>query len=262
MGKCRSTLSLLRLLVLAGLALSLGFQKLSAATITKISQTVNFNLVPEIKYTTGNFLKFDTKLGTLKSVNLTVNSFSLGGSLTLTQGSAGTTVISALNYSLIFLQASSTDSTNHNGLISNYDFGKLPSVGALQLANQTYPRTITRRTSATFNLVTVPNLLTTPVVVFNSNSENDLQYYRGQGISFAPAFTSITHIFMTGTFSGTRTWDYSRFNSSVNMSLVYDYIPAMIPEPQSYGWSLGLGALSVAIIRRRRRIPPAPRKFA
>lgn len=228
----------------------------SAVTISTSVQTVILNPVLDNEFTYGGFLKFNTKLGTLKNVTLKVNSLAVGGSFTFNQGSAGTSTISAFNTDLIFLAELTSGNTANNGLTTDYD---LFSGGtALTATNQVVPKTITRRNSVTFNFN--QNVLLAPRVVLNLSAQKDINYYMGNGISFAPAFTSITQFMISGSIVGNPIRDFSKLSSTMGLSLYYDYIPAAIPEPSYYGLGLGLATLAVCLVRRytlRKNQPPA-----
>ena len=175
---------------------------------------------------------------------------SVGGNFTFTQTSSGTSTITAFRVDTIFYAGSSLNNTANNGLMTDYDLGYLPSNGALSVTNQVLPKTFARRASATFNFDSTLNAITQPIVVLNLSSTTDLSFYQGTGISFAPAFTSITQIMLTGTFTGNPVRDYSQLTESVGMSLTYDYIPPMIPEPSYYGFTIGIAAFSFCLRRR------------
>jgi hypothetical protein len=141
--------------------------------------------------------------------------------------------------------------TANNGLTVDYDM--FPSGAGLTVVNQTMPKTITRRNSVTFNLNSNQNLLLAPKVVLNLSAQKDLNYYMGNGISFAPAFTSITQFSITGSAGGNPIRDYSKLTSSMSVSLYYDYIPAMIPEPAYYGQAMGFMSFVLLLAYRLRK---------
>ena len=87
-------------------------------------------------------------------------------------------------------------------------------------------------------------------MVLNLSATNDLAFYKGTGISFAPAFTSVTQFLATGSYGGSPTRDYSQLTTTESLSLYYDYIPAVIPEPSYYGLGISLATLGVCLIRR------------
>jgi hypothetical protein len=220
----------------------------SAVTLSTYVQTVVLNPVLDTEFTYGSFLKFNTKLGTLKNVTVKVNSLAVGGSFTFSQGSAGTSTLYAFYTDTVFLAGLSYNNTNHNGLTVDYDM--FPSGIGLTVVNQTMPKIITRRNSATFNFNSNQNLLLEPRVVLNLSAQKDLNYYMGNGISFAPAFTSITQFVTTASAGGSPIRDYSKLTASLSLSLYYDYIPATIPEPSYYGLGLGLATLGLCLGRR------------
>jgi hypothetical protein len=221
-----------------------------AITILNQVQTINFNPTIYDDYNYGGFLKFETKLGTLRAVTLKLNSVSLGGSFIYNQGSSGSSTITAITLDILFYAASNLNNTAHNGLLTDYDVGSLPQTGSVSIANQTLPKTIARRTSATFNFDSSRNLLTEPLVILNLSATQDLGFYQGSGISFAPAFTSMTQFLLTSSFSGSPTRDYSKLTAKVGMSLSYDYLPPAIPEPSYYGLGLSLATLGCCVGRR------------
>jgi hypothetical protein len=231
-----------------------------AVTIQTQVQTAEFSPTIYLTYNYSKFIKFDTRLGTLRAVTLKLNSFSLGGSFIFTQGSTGSSTISAFNTTILFSAASSLNNTANNGLKSNFNVGSLPQTGSIAVTNQTLPKTIARRGSATFNFDPTRNILTAPVVILNLSATTDLAFYQGTGISFAPAFNSVTQFLATGNYGGTPTRDYSQLTETLSMTLQYDYIPAAIPEPSYYGLGLGLATLGVCVGRRyikRKDLPPA-----
>jgi hypothetical protein len=222
----------------------------SAVTIQTQVQTAEFSPTIYLSYNYSKFIKFDTRLGTLRAVTLKLNAFSLGGSFTFNQGSTGSSTISAFNTTILFYAASSLNNTANNGLKTNFDVGSLPKTGSVAVTNQTLPKTIARKTSATFNFDPTRNILTAPVVILNLSATNDLDFYKGTGISFAPAFTSITQFLATGNYGGTPTRDYSLLTETLSLSLYYDYIPAAIPEPSYYGLGISLATLGLCLSRR------------
>ena len=230
----------------------------SAVTLSTSIQTVVLSPVLDNEFNNGSFLKFNTKLGTLKNVTLKVNSLAVGGSFTFSQGSAGTSTLYAFYTDMVFLAGLNNSNTANNGLTVDYDM--FPSGVGLTVVNQTMPKTITRRNSVTFNFNSSQNLLLTPKVVLNLSAQKDLNYYMGNGISFAPAFTSITQFMISGSAGGNPIRDYSKLTTSMNLSLYYDYIPATIPEPSYYGLGLSLATVGLCLGRRyakRKDRPPA-----
>jgi len=229
----------------------------SAVTLSTYVQSVVLNPVLDTEFNYGSFLKFNTKLGTLKNVTLKVNSLAIGGSFTFNQGSAGTSTLYAFYTDIIFLAGLSYNNTNHNGLTLDYDV--FPGGTGLSVVNQVMPKTITRRNSATFNFNSNQNLLLAPKVVLNLSAQKDLNYYTGNGISFAPAFTSITQFFASASTGGNPNRDYSKLTSTMGVSLYYDYIPAAIPEPSYYGLGLGLATLGLCLSRKYAKRRDQPR---
>jgi hypothetical protein len=242
---CSRFISKWSLAAVVGLYLT---QPASAVTLSTSVQTVILNPFLDVEFNYGSFLKFNTKLGTLKNVTLKINSLTIGGSFTFSQGTAGTCTLYAFYTDTVFLAGSSYNNTNHNGLIVDNDV--LPGGTVLTVLNQVMPKTITRRNSATFNFNSNQNLLLAPKVVLNLSAQKDLNYYTGTGISFAPAFTSITQFLISGSNGGNPTRDYSKLTATIGLSLYYDYIPATIPEPSYYGLGLSLAALGVCLGRR------------
>jgi hypothetical protein len=231
-----------------------------AVTLATQVQTINHSSPVYIDSNYGGFLKFNSKLGTLRSVTLKVNSINIGGSFIFTQGSTGSSTIKSFAVDVLFYAASNLSNTANDGLLKDFDVGILPKTGSLSVTNQILPKTITRRTSVTFNFDPAQNILTEPIVILNLSATKDLAFYQGQGISFAPAFTSVTQFLMNGTISGSPIRDDSRVTSSMNLSLYYDYIPATIPEPSYYGVGLSLATLGVCLGRtytQRKDQPPA-----
>lgn len=229
-----------------------------AVTIQTQVQTVEITSAIYLTYNYSKFIKFDTRLGTLRAVTLKLNSFSLGGSFTFTQGATGSSTISAFSTGVLFNAASSSNNTANNGLKTNFDVGTLPKTGSVAVTNQTLPKTIARKASATFNFDATRNILTAPVVILNLSTTTDLAFYQGKGISFAPAFTSVTQFLATGTFGGTPTRNYTQLTTTQSMTLYYDYIPAVIPEPSYYGLSLSLATVGLCLGRRYARRKDRP----
>lgn len=239
-----------RLLIISALGILSRPVESQAVTLLTQVQTVSFNPTIFADYNYGGFLKFNSKLGTLRAVTLKLNTVSLGGSFTFNQGSSGSSTLTAMNVDILFYAASNLNNTAHDGFITDYDVGNLPRTGSVSITNQTLPKTIARRTSAIFNFDSSRNILTDPVVVLNLSATNDLAFYKGTGISFAPAFTSITQFLTLGSYGGAPTRDYSKLTASVSMSLIYDYIPAAIPEPSYYGLGISVAALGMSLRRR------------
>ena len=223
----------------------------SAVTLSNMVQTAVVNPRIDLGFNYGGFLKFDTALGTLKNVSLKLNSLAIGGSFTINQGSVGTSTIYAFKTDIIYLAGLSNNNTAQNGLMVDYDM--FPAGIGLTVLNQVMPKAITRRNSATFNFDANQNLLLAPAVVLNLSAQRDINFYMGEGISFAPAFTSITQFMVTGGFAGNPIRDYSKLTSSISFSLHYDYIPAMIPEPGYYGQAIGFMSLAVLLASRLRK---------
>ena len=249
---------IIRLMVTATFAILCRPVGAHAVTMQTQVQTVEFTSAIYLTYNYSKFIKFDTRLGTLRAVTLKLNSFSLGGSFTFNQGSTGSSTISAFSTGILFYAASSLNNTANNGLKTNFDVGTLPKTGSVAVTNQTLPKTIARKTSATFNFDPTRNILTAPVVVLNLSATNDLAFYQGTGISFAPAFTSVTQFLATGTYGGTPTRDYTQLTTTESLSLYYDYIPAVIPEPSYYGLGLGLATLGLCFSRRYAKRKKSP----
>ena len=236
--------------VLVIIWMMLRYSSASAVTLSTQVQTISINPTIYVDYNYGSFLKFDTKLGTLRAVRLKVNWLSVGGSFTFNQMSSGSSTISTFSMDLLFYAASTLNNTANDGLISDFYVGKFPKTGSLAVTNQTLPKTISRRNSVTFNFDSNYNIITEPITVLNLTSANDLKFYEGRGISFAPAFTCITQFLISGTFSGNPVRDYYKLTDTVGMSLYYDYIPAVIPEPNYLEFSVSVALISLMIRRR------------
>jgi len=223
----------------------------SAVTLSTMVQTAVMNPGIDLEFNYGGFLKFDTRLGTLKNVILKVNSLSVGGSFSFNQGSTGSSTIYAYYTDIIFLAGLNNNNTANNGLIVDYDI--FPAGISLAVVNQVMPKMIARRNSVTFNFDSNQNLLLVPTVVLNLSSQKDIDFYRGDGISFAPAFTSITQFMVSASIGGRPIRDYSNLTSTMSLALHYDYIPAMIPESCDYGRALGFMSLAVLLASRFRK---------
>ena len=223
----------------------------SAVTLSTIIQSAVISSGIDTEFNYGGFLKFDSSLGTLKNVTLKVNSLAIAGSFTFNQGSVGTSTINAFYTDIIFLAGLNNSNTANNGLMTSYDM--FPAGIGLTVVNQVLPKTIPRRNSATFNFNSNQNLLLTPKVVLNLSAQRDLNFYMGNGISFAPAFTSITQFLISASTGGNPIRDYSKLTSSMGVSLEYDYIPALIPEPAYYGQAAGFTSLALLLAYKLRR---------
>jgi hypothetical protein len=221
-----------------------------AVTLATQVQTINLSSPVYIDSNYGGFLKFNGKLGTLRAVTLKLNSVYMGGSFIFTQGASGSSTIKSFSTDILFYAASSLNNTANDGLLTDLDLGSLPKTGSLSVTNQILPKTIARRTSITFNFDSSRNILTEPIVILNLSATKDLAFYQGQGVSFAPAFTSVTQFLLTGSVAGNPIRDDSRVTSSMNLSLYYDYIPASIPESDYYGLGLSLVTLGVCLGRK------------
>jgi len=181
--------------------------------------------------------KFDTSLGTLTGVTLTINKFSIQGSFTATAVSGS----GDLNYfgtiatlrqdpsnTLGFTTRTGIESTDDNVVIT-------PVVGTTLTEGQTQVFSITE-------------------FIFLSDIDTTIDSslwsaYQGTGdilfqIRNNPTATLTAE---TAQFSNTLATSFA------DLTVTYTYTPAPIPEPSTYGAILGGLALVGAAIRRRRK---------
>ena len=212
---------------------------LTAAAATASASTVSFNnsafAAGNSTYFNIDLSKFDTSLGTLTGVTVTINEFSVQGSFTATAVSGsgdlnffGTTATLRQDPSntLGFTIRNGTESTDDNIVIT-------PSVGTTLSEGQTQTFTITEY-----------------IFLSNVASSVDSSFwsaYQGSGdilfqLRNSPTATLTAE---TAQFSNTLATSFA------DMTVTYTYTP--VPEPSTYGMILGGLALAGAALRRRQK---------
>jgi hypothetical protein len=192
--------------------------------------------------------KFDTGLGTLTDVVVTVNFTSLEGSFTVTSGAVNAAQVQAA-YGLPTLQQSPTNSlgfTPFTPSFPGYAVGTTPSL----------PASVPANSLQVFDIVST-NVLVNSVQNINSSFWNTYQAAGGVGsVVFQVANAPFVQV-----FGGGYTLDANAFTATANMTVTYTYNPsAPIPEPGT--WAAGLlllGGAAYSVWRRRKNsATPAP----
>ncbi len=203
------------------------------------SQTVSYSNTLTVNgtntYSDLTLSQFNTNLGTLIGVTLTVNEFSIGGTFDATAVNGpgvlnyfGTSAFlrQKVTNSLGFTTLSVTESTDDNLVIT-------PGVGAALTQDVTQQFSITEYIIAQ-NAVT--NVASGFWSAYEGTGSIYLQLKNNPGITMTAP---------TAQFSGTNATAFA------DVTVTYTYTP--VPEPSTYGLMLGGLALAGAALRRRRK---------
>lgn len=214
---------------------------LLAAAASASAATVSFNNTLTVNgnntYSDLALSKFNTNLGQLTAVTLTVNEFSVGGTFDAT-AIGGNGVLSYFGTNAVLRQKSVnalgfsslnvTESTEDNLVLT-------PGVGFSLSQNITQQFSITE-------YILAQNAVTNVASGFWSA-------YEGIGFVYLQLKNNpnITLTAPTAQFSGVGATAFA------DVTVTYTYIPAPVPEPSTYGLVLGGLALAGAAVRRRRK---------
>ncbi|MEI7603188.1 MAG: choice-of-anchor E domain-containing protein [Opitutae bacterium] len=213
-----------------------------------LNQTVTaLSLVPNQDFSHHSFLTFNSSLGTLNRVTLRIDSVSVAGSLIFHQGVVGSSTIQSIESKLYVYQGDSQSGILFNGLSADL----VSSPTTLSALSPSLPLSVAENTSVTLTLSDGQYVLTSssPLMVTLTQAA-DLADYCGSGMSYAPEFIFNLEVGLAGSMGGSPTYDYAGVSSLANVSLTYDY--TTVPEPSTYGLTLGALALAAVAVRRRK----------
>jgi len=216
---------------------------LTAAAATASAATISFSntatAAGNTTFVDFGLSKFDTTLGTLTGVTLTINEFSVQGSFTATNNLGDGTLAGFITTARLRQNAvNSLGFTAQEGTAEagdNLTISPAPGVGYTLL--QGVPQTFT---------------LTELVFVSAASTNVDSSFwsaYQGSGnILFQLRNNPNATV-----SSGDGSFNTIAATSFADLTVTYTYTPAPIPEPSTYGAILGGLALVGAAIRRRRK---------
>lgn len=181
--------------------------------------------------------KFDTGLGTLTGVVVTVNFLSVGGSFDITSAGIPSSVTSVGTIPVLQASSPSLGFTDFNTGFSSYTVSTSPSAP---------PFSVPANTTQTFN-VTPQDIVLNDIQNINSSFWSAYQSVGGVGnVVFAVA--NFPNIGISGSgFS----LNADLFEATANMTVTYNYVDP-IPEPGT--WAIGallLGGAAYTFWRRR-----------
>lgn len=208
----------------------------AAAVSSAATASYNASATTNNSWADINLQKFNTALGTLNSVTITLNYANLGGSFTTS--TAGTVTVEDAAGSVYVKQSSANNVgfTQKTALLFDVTGSVTPVLpDAISAGSQTYAIA----TTTALGLYTL-NVDAQYFSVFESLGGSGFVVFQTRN---SPSIS------VTGS---TYTMDSSLFTVTTDMTVTYNYTAAPVPEASTYGIALGGLALAGAIVRRRR----------
>ena len=241
------TLPYLVAVVLVSAGFARASSSISFTNTSTPSSTLNTNL-----YTSLSLGKFDSSLGSLTDVIVTINFVEVGGSFTVTHPTNNSTGIVTLTNAAAWLtvRQSPTNSLGFNQV------GRTTNFVGSSITNVSLPYSILSGTTQLFSLAST-------------------NYFVGASQNITPAFWNAYQslgglgsvifevqnrpaAYFTGASGAPRPVDAANFVATANMTVTYNYSPTTtVPEPSS--WAVGALLLCGAAysVRRRRQLAAA-----
>jgi len=215
----------------------------NSGTVTQSIENVNLSFRNETDYS--NFRVFDSTLGTLNSVTFHIDAIYISGSFGFSQGGGSSAEIRGFSsaYSL-YSGVAGGGYAFTNGVTTDHTLDPV----LITVSNYSLALTVPRNTSRTLNL-TGQNIAIDGYS-FNVSSGN----FTGNFTAYdkAPAFAIYSDVTVDATTNGGSLFNWDGVNSYANLSLVYNYTEATVPESSTYGIGLGVLALAAVAVRRRK----------
>ena len=213
---------------------------LLAAAASSSAATISFNNTATASglnsYSNLTLSQFDSALGELTGVTVTVNSLSYGGSFFVTSGPSSQNELDSADGRATLRQAVGS------------------GLGFTQIGERTDAVTTTPGVGTTFSFGDSQTFFVSALTVVSDDSQTI-------GSGFWSAYTgtgSVTFqvknrpdIAISG---GVFTLDSELFTVTADMTVTYEYTPTPVPEASTYGLILGGLALAGAAVRRRKQL--------